>query len=548
MERGAGTRFGALALGIVLVCFAATGAHATLAKWFPMESRFFRTSDACQSCHNTLIDSAGRDISIGVEWRASIMANAARDPYWQAAFVRELIDHPAQREHIEDVCSRCHMPMANEEYRAQGEHGKIFEHLPIGKDETEGDRFAADGVSCTVCHQIQPDKLGTRESWTGEFVIDRTTPDDRRAIFGPFVIDSGRTRVMHSASRFIPTEGTHLKLSELCATCHQLYTQPFDRDDRPIDIQFPEQVPYLEWYHSAYRGNQTCQDCHMFIERDSTPITSVLPQPRPEVNRHVFTGGNFFMLRMLNRYRGELGVTAMPQELNASAERTENFLRTETARIAVERAAIANNRLDATVFVRNLAGHKFPTAYPSRRAWVHFTVRDRNGNIVFESGAIRPDGSIVGNNNDDNPAQFEPHHDVISTPGQVIIYESIMVAPEGYVTTGLLTGVRYIKDNRLLPDGFDKGNVPSDIEVHGDAREDANFIAGSDRVRYSVPVNAADGPFRITAKLWYQPISFRWAHNLEAYDAAETQRFLRYFKSMADVSGIVVAEDVVEAR
>lgn len=399
-----------------------------------------------------------------------------------------------------------------------------------------------------MCHQIQPDNLGTRESWTGEFVIDRATPDDRRAIFGPFVIDSGRTRVMHSASRFIPTEATHLKLSELCATCHQLYTTPFDRNDRPIDIQFPEQVPYLEWYHSSYRGNRTCQDCHMFIERDSTPITSVLPQRRPEVNRHVFTGGNFFMLRMLNRYRGELGVTAMPQELNASAERTENFLRTETARIAVERATVANDRLDATVLVRNLAGHKFPTAYPSRRAWVQFTVRDRSGSIVFESGAVRADGSIVGNNNDDNPAQFEPHHDVITAPEQVMIYESIMVAPEGYVTTGLLTGVRYVKDNRLLPDGFDKRNVPSDIAVHGDAREDANFVAGSDRVRYSVRVNVADAPFRIIAKLWYQPISFRWAHNLERYDAAETQRFLRYFKSMADVSGLVVAEHAIEVR
>ena len=535
-------RYLLLPIGLIVVCAASTTAHNYMVRWFPMESRFFRTSDACQSCHNTMIDSAGRDISIGVEWRASIMANAARDPYWHAAVRREIIDHPSRREHIEDSCSRCHMPMANEEWRAQGDSGQIFVHLPIGKDATEGDRFAADGVSCTVCHQIQPDNLGSRESWTGEFIIDRTTPDDQRAIFGPFVIDSGRTRVMHSASRFIPTEATHLKQSELCATCHQLYTQPFDRNDRPIDIQFPEQVPYFEWYHSAYRGNRTCQDCHMFPQPDSTPITSVLPQRRPEVNRHVFTGGNFFMLRMLNRYRGELGVTAMPQELNASAERTENFLRTETARIIVERTSLANDRLDATVFIRNLTGHKFPTAYPSRRAWVHLTVRDRNGNTVFESGALRRDGSIVGNNNDDNQAQFEPHRDVIDSPEQVVIYESIMVAPDGHVTTGLLTGVRYAKDNRLLPDGFDKHAVPSDIQVYGNARQDANFIAGSDRVRYTVRVNPANGPFRIDAKLWYQPISFRWAHNLEPYASFETQRFLRYYKSMSEVSGIVVAE------
>ena len=38
--------------------------------------------------------------------------------------------------------------------------------------------------------------------------------------------------------------------------------------------------------------------------------------------RHTFLGGNFFMLRMLNRYRTELGVEALPQELEAEAQAT----------------------------------------------------------------------------------------------------------------------------------------------------------------------------------------------------------------------------------
>jgi hypothetical protein len=33
----------------------------------------------------------------------------------------------------------------------------------------------------------------------------------------------------------------------------------------------------------------------------------------------------------------------------------------------------------------------------------------------------------------------------------VQIYEAVMAGPDGAVTTGLLTAVRFVKDNRLLP-------------------------------------------------------------------------------------------------
>ena len=109
-----------------------------------------------------------------------------------------------------------------------------------------------------------------------------------------------------------------------------------------------------------------------------------------------------------------------------------------------------------TVFVENLGGHKLPTAYPSRRSWLHVTVRDRNDKVIFESGALRPDGSIAGNDNDADPRRFEPHYNEITSGEQVQIYEDIMGDTKGDVTTGLLTAVRYLKDNRLLPQGFDK--------------------------------------------------------------------------------------------
>ena len=47
-----------------------------------------------------------------------------------------------------------------------------------------------------------------------------------------------------------------------------------------------------------------------------------------------------------------------------------------------------------------------------------------------------------------------------------------MVDENDAVTTGLLTGVRYVKDNRLLPRGFDKATHEWDIAVYGAAADD----------------------------------------------------------------------------
>ncbi|HVS13845.1 MAG TPA: hypothetical protein VMV46_07975 [Thermoanaerobaculia bacterium] len=501
----------------------------------------FSASDSCMACHNGLITPTGQDISIGVEWRASMMANAARDPYWQAAVRRETIDHPESQAAIEGECSICHMPMAAKTAMAGGGHGEVFTHLPVGQAATPEAVLAADGVSCTVCHQIAPEGLGEESTFTGGFVVDTRLVSGQRTIYGPFEVDEGRAEVMRSASRFRPAEGTHVQSSELCATCHTLYTKSLGPGG-VITGELPEQVPYLEWKHSAYwREGKSCQSCHMPVVEHETPVSSVLGLPRAEVSRHTFRGGNFFMLRMLNRYRDELGVTALPAELEATANRTLEHLRTAAARVAVENAAVAAGSLELEVAVTNLAGHKLPSAYPSRRAWLHLTVRDLDGALVFESGALGADGAIAGNDNDAGEAGYEPHHAVIRDPGQVQIYEAILGDPNGAVTTGLLTAVRYLKDNRLLPRGFDRSTADPDVALKGAATEDADFLDGSDRVRYVVPLGGAPGPYRVEAVLRYQPIGFRWARNLGPYQSFETERFTRYWNAMSEVSATELA-------
>jgi len=501
----------------------------------------FKTSDTCMACHNGLSASGGQDISIGTDWRASIMANSSRDPYWQAAVRRETIDHPQAVDEIEDECSVCHMPMARALANAKGHKGRIFEHLPVGDEDDHDDRLAQDGVSCTLCHQISGRNFGTPESFTGGFVLDASSGHASPPVFGPFQIDKGRTRVMQSATGFQPTEGTHVRQSEMCATCHTLYTTARGPKGEAIG-RLPEQVPYLEWKHSAFPGEQqSCQSCHMPAVREPAPIASVLGEPRPGLARHHFRGANFFMLRMLNRFRAELGVTALPQELDSATRWTLDNLHVHTALVTIERASAAAGRLDIDVTVRNLSGHKLPTGYPSRRAWLDVTVRDEQGAMVFESGAVESSGAIRGNDNDRDPARFEPHYTEIREPDQVQIYESTMVDAAGAVTTGLLRGLRYVKDNRLLPRGFDKASAPVDAAVHGGAAGDADFGGGSDRIRYSIALPAAGGRFDVEVALRYQPIGFRWAENLKGYDSRETQRFVSYYSAMAAGSSEVLA-------
>jgi hypothetical protein len=495
----------------------------------------FEAADRCQACHNNLVSSSGDDVSIGVEWRASMMAHSARDPYWQAAVRREVLDHPKAAADIEHECSRCHMPMAHVTQVAAGERGQVFANRE--------NALAMDGVSCTVCHQIQKDNLGTPESFTGHFSIDTTTPPGQRPVFGPFEVDPSLQGVMHSATQFRPTEGTHMQSSELCATCHTLYTQALD-DAGEVIGRLPEQVPYLEWQHSEFRQTKSCQQCHMPVVNEPVRVSSTLGEPRNDVSRHTFRGANFWMLRVLNRFRDELGVTVSSTEMDAALRDTLAQLANDSASIAIEDIERGSGRLRFAVRVNNLAGHKLPTAYPSRRAWLHVTVRDGGGRVMFESGAVNSNGAITGNDNDDKPGSFEPHYAEITRADQVQIYEDILVDRNGAVTTGLLSGVRYVKDNRLLPRGFDKDTASPDIAVHGDASSDADFIAGSDRVAFAVA--AADNEVVvIDVELLYQNVGFRWADNLRSRPAPETDRFVRYYTALSHVATARLAHAVV---
>src|ERR1035437_4866784 len=501
----------------------------------------FRTSDRCVACHNGLKTSSGEDISIGFEWRASIMANSARDPYWQGSVRRESIDHPESTAAIEDECSTCHMPMQHLMDKAEQRKTQVFAHLPLTAAH-KGSAEAADGVSCSVCHQIASNGLGTPETFSGNVAVAAPNKKNHHPEYGPFEVDQAHQTVMVSSTKgFVPTQAAHIRDSAMCGSCHTLYTTALGAGGKEIG-RFPEQMPYLEWLHSDYTNKESCQSCHMPVVNEPTRVTAVYGPLREGMRRHVFVGGNVLLERILNDHRDELGTEALPEELAAANERTMEFLKTRSARVSIPSVQGTEHGLELEVLVENLTGHKLPTAYPSRRAWLHVTVRDHSGRVVFESGALNADGSIVGNDNDADPLKFEPHYSEITKPDEVEIFEPILGDQNGKVTTGLLSAVGYVKDNRLLPSGFDKQTAQHDIAVVGSAASDPNFTDKGSLIRYVVDAGAAQGPFHVEAELWYQPVGFRWAHNLAPYKAAEPQRFVGYYEAESGHSAVVLAK------
>ena len=489
---------------------------ASAAELTDASSTLFSGSANCAMCHDSAGDSSEPSkVSIVGEWRATMMSHAFKDPLWRAVVEVEVEEHPELKGYIENKCLTCHAPMARTQSREDG-----LKELSLAQSKTTP--LAGDGVSCTVCHQIQPKNLGQAASFTGNFEIGRA-----REIFGPY--DDVFTRPMQNHVNYTPKFGAHTQDSALCATCHTLFTPILDAKGE-ITGQFPEQVPYLEWRNSVYaaRGKH-CQECHMPRIDEPTQVSTRPPwlEPRAPFWRHQFVGGNAFMLTMLKDNADALQANASPADFDQSIAHTRRQL--QKAAMLTVQGQRAGQQLELTVLVENLAGHKFPTGFPYRRAWLNVRVRDANGKTVFESGATDERGRIRGGG-----SGYSEHLDLITRPEQVQIYEAVMGDAAGQPTRSLLRATRYLKDNRLPPLGFRPGG-PDDanIAIHGAAARDTNFNAtgsGSDAVTYRMNLGAAAGKVEVVVTLLYQSVPPESVERLLRGTGPAAKEFSKYFE------------------
>jgi hypothetical protein len=462
----------------------------------------------------------GSDISPVTLWRSTVMANAAKDPVWQAKVDAEVSVHPSIQSIIEDKCTTCHTPMARTEAIAAGASAYSFA-------EALADPLAMDGVSCTLCHQIQPDNLGAGDSFSGGYTVDAS-----RVIYGPY--DNVLSGPMEASVNYSAEQGLHLSGSELCATCHTLFTPTIDNAGQIVG-QIAEQTPYFEWLNSVYPDQGVeCQTCHLPEVEEPTAISTVpsgLPARSP-FSKHYFVGGNTMLLDMLKNAEEEIGVAADADLIDSTLARTRRQLR-QSADLDATYAWPYPDTLEVTLTVRNHSGHKLPTGFPSRRLWVNVRLSTETGATLFESGRWNPDTADIEHL--DEP--FEPHHDIIRSGQEVVVYQSLMADVDGELTWTLLRGATYLKDNRLPPEGFTtEGAAYDSMKIVGLAAADANFNragategTGADLVTFRIGGLTQSTPYTFSARLLYQSLSRGFVDDLAQYPGQAVADFNTYY-------------------
>ena len=479
----------------------------------------FPLSEDCVGCHDSIKAADGSSYSFVEDWSKSVHSQSALDPLFLTVARSEAMTLPEASDLIQSVCAACHLPMADFMAQSTGASQSYLDNAARSNHELYA--LYKDGDSCMICHQTTSLNVPGNESFLGsKFSLDTSTPKEGelRSLYGLYDLKEGGQVFMMNSLGYRSVQDKALgTATSNCAVCHTLYTDSFTVEGVPTGKKLPEQVTALEWGSSSYTSSP-CQNCHMPEITKSGPLSNrqVADGTLGLVRKHSFAGANAYLLRLLNDRFGSL---------DAGIAQTQENLGTKAASLTVSGKIDQNpdgsGLLSFDVAIASDVGHKFPTGFPSRRAWIHVQVLDEAGNVIFESGAFDAKGMILDNDGDLKKGEFEPHYEVIDRAGQVQIYESVMIDSNGKATTNLLQGVYFGKDNRLLPKGFDKKTANPDCAVVGGALQDADFIGGSDTVRYRIVIPQGAGKVTVKVELLYQTVSYRFLENLKEHSSAE---------------------------
>ncbi len=521
-------------------------------------------------------------------------------------------------------------------YQADDAVKKLAHYAALGRD----------GVSCNTCHamvlsakdmetardepqnacvavrqeRMNPGLKGLASTFTGSFLV--AAPGK---MFGPY--DDLRDKPMKAATGVVPEHAKHVKSSEMCASCHTVHLPVLHRG-KTIGHTY-EQATYPEWAFSAYRTGETadgvlphgpgakaqsCQGCHMpskdargrplvskiasIQEYSNFPAAEYTLPPkdidlseREGFAKHTLVGLNMFLVKMARQFPQVLGIRTEdpmlpPRHGTEPLEVTEAAILDQAARSTAEISIGAVQRegdaLNVEVKVENKAGHKFPSGVAFRRAFVEFSVLDKDGKVLWASGRTNGAGVIVDGKDapvagelwwqPDCSARIEPearahqpHHQTITRQDQAQIYQELTAAPpdtdapvcgvhgqsDGQLTTSFLSICSKAKDNRLLPHGFLPLDARKEIAASFGAKPDlAEEVApsgvgddpdyaqgGGDATLYRVPLAELGGePATVRASLYYQATPPYYLQDRFCTSNSEDTKRLYYVAGKLDVS------------
>ena len=436
----------------------------------------FNTPDICKTCHDR--SSGDADAGAGAlympydTWTSTMMANAIRDPLFQAALSvanQDLLG-------IGQWCLRCHSPSSY----ISG-HG----FPPNGSALDDVDRS---GVSCEVCHRSRTPDGGTALVGNAQLFFETSL-----LVHGPYTSTASPA---HNA-----VQDPFTSASALCGQCHQV-TNPVLKaagTTRP----FPLDTTYLEWQQSAFAaspGGKTCQECHMEVFPGSHIVGSSASglhdgPLRTDPRRHTFAGANVWGLDAVLAASPELQPYADAFAATKAAALRSLASAAEISLIVAPGPLPADTRVPITVQVKNLTGHKLPTGYADgRRVFVELSV---NGQVV--SGGYDADAGTLSGGAD------------------LQVYEAEHGRADGG-TDHLALHDTVLKDTRLPPVGF---RPTADTAPVGTTYlTDGNGAAlGIAQTTYSVqmpPLGSGDGGVTITARLLHQATTRHYVDALQA--------------------------------
>lgn len=514
----------------------------------PIDSNIlFPTAKTCGGCHghdplmHALVTTSGKDVNIYDDWRSTMMANSAKDPFWRAKVSHEIQVNPSHSLELQDKCTSCHAPAGH--YQAKLHDHKEFYLL----SDLYTDTLGLDGVTCQACHAQSPKLLGDLHS--GQLNFDTNYI---RVAYGPYEI--AFVPPMHDFVGITPIYGGHIGDAGLCAGCHTLITKTVDLQGNYTGNTFVEQATYHEWLNSRYdeqHDNITCQACHMTQLQDEIIISAnyLFLTPKSPFGLHELAGANLTMLKLLKNNREKLGIDAKAEHFDSTIAATQRMLQQKTLELTLKADDLNGDSIDFSLRLLNKAGHKFPSGYPSRRAWVEFVVKNESDQIIFHSGKTNPDYSLV----EEDP-NYEPHYNTITSPDQVQIYEMVPVDIWGMFTNVLERGFMALKDNRITPQGFKSNDPVYDttkiLNIHQDP--DFNRAAdgmegtGADILHFRLPNNGYTGNLSVSARIWYQSLPPKWMAPMFAVSTPEIDSFKTMFNA-TDQSPTLVAEAMLDS-